>query len=133
LILVVDDCEDVRSVVVAQLRALGYRTLEAPDGTSAITLLKSTPKVDLLFTDMVMPGGMSGIQLGDAVRQLYPAIGILYTSGFTDELLRNGSDRPLAGVHLLMKPYRKHELARTVREALPRKESGRGAAYARAH
>jgi len=133
LILVVDDSEDVRSVVVAQLRALGYRTLEAPDGTSAITLLKSTPKVDLLFTDMVMPGGMSGIQLGDAVRQLYPAIGILYTSGFTDELLRNGSDRPLAGVHLLMKPYRKHELARTVREALPRKESGRGAAYARAH
>jgi len=129
LILVVDDSEDVRSVVVAQLQALGYRTLEAADGTSAIALLKKTPKVDLLFTDMVMPGGLSGIQLGDAVRQLYPAIAILYTSGFTDDLLRNGTDRPLAGVRLLMKPYRKYELAKTMREVLPRKENGGDMAF----
>jgi signal transduction histidine kinase len=131
LILVVDDSEDVRTVVVAQLKALGYRTIEAADGASAIALLKTTPRIDMLLTDMVMPGGLSGIQLGDTVRQLYPAIGILYTSGFTDDLLRNGSDRPLAGVHLLMKPYRKHELARTVRDALPPRENGYETAYAK--
>ena len=70
LVLVVDDNTQVRSTVVAQLVELGYRTLEATDGASAINLLKATSAIDLLFTEIVMPGGMSGVQLGETARRI---------------------------------------------------------------
>jgi len=120
LILVVDDNAEVRDMVMAQLAELGYHTLEAADGASAVDLLKATPGVDLLFTDIVMPGGMSGVQLGEAARQIRPKICILYTSGFTEVSVRNGTAKAIGEDQLLSKPYRKSELARKVREALAR-------------
>ncbi len=120
LILVVDDNADVRNMVVAQLATLGYLTLEAADGASAFDLLKATPGIDLLFTDIVMPGGMNGVQLGESARRIRPEICILYTSGFTEASLRSGKAKIITGDQLLSKPYRRSELARTVHEALAR-------------
>jgi signal transduction histidine kinase len=120
LILVVDDNARVRDTVTTQLAELGYRTLEAANGALAIDLLKATPGVDLLFTDIVMPGGMTGVQLGEAAKQLRPEIGILYTSGFTEASLRGETAKGMAKYQLLSKPYRKRELAEKVRRALSR-------------
>ncbi len=118
LILVVDDNASVRHMVVKQMADLGYRTLEAVDGASALELLGATAGIDLLFTDMVMPGGMSGMQLGEAARQLRPGLPILYTSGFTEASLGNAAARALGGDQLLSKPYRKSDLAKKLRRAL---------------
>ena len=118
LILVVDDNASVRSTVVAQLGQIGYRTLEAGDGASAVALLEATPGIDLLLTDIVMPGGMNGVQLGEAAKRIRPELRILYTSGFTEASVRSANANAIASQQLLSKPYRKQELARKVREAL---------------
>ena len=118
LILVVDDNASVRSTVVAQLGQIGYRTLEAADGASAVALLEATPGIDLLLTDIVMPGGMNGVQLGEAAKRIRPDLRILYTSGFTEASVRGATANAIASQQLLSKPYRKQELARKVREAL---------------
>jgi CheY-like chemotaxis protein len=120
LILVVDDNAAVRKTAVAQLVELGYRTIEAADGASALDVLKAPPGIDLLFTDIVMPGGMSGVQLGEAAQQIRPGLRILYTSGFTEASLTNGTAKAVARERLLSKPYRKHELAQILYEALSR-------------
>jgi two-component system, cell cycle sensor histidine kinase and response regulator CckA len=118
LVLVVDDNTRIRRMVSAQLATLGYCTLEASDGPSAVELLKTMPAIDLLLTDIVMPGGMSGVQLGDAARQIRPGIPILYTSGFTETSVDSGPARIVDGGQLLSKPYRKSELAEKVRKTL---------------
>jgi len=79
--------------------------------------LRQSPDVDLLFTDVVMPGGMSGRDLGTAAQALRPSLRILYTSGYTENaIIHNGRLDP--GVHLLSKPYRRRDLARKVRQVL---------------
>jgi CheY-like chemotaxis protein len=116
-ILVVEDDAMVRNFVVAQLRSLGYRTYTAASGAAALTEVDSGARFDLLFTDVIMPGGMNGRQLADAVLQRRPGIKVLYTSGYTeDAIVHHG--RLDAGVFLLPKPYRKSELAYMVRAAL---------------
>ncbi len=123
LILVVDDNDQVRSTVMAQLAELGYNALDAANGAAAIALLEARPGIDLLLTDIVMPGGMSGVQLGEAAKEIRPELRILYTSGFTEASIRNGTGKAIAGDQLLSKPYRKHELAREVHKALARKDN----------
>jgi CheY-like chemotaxis protein len=122
-VLVVEDDAQVRQLGVSHLRDLGYRVLEAADGPAAITVLRNEPNIDLLFTDVVMPGGMTGRDLAEQARALLPGIRVLYTTGYTeDAIVHQGKlDR---GVHLLSKPYRKRELARLVRAVLdePRKD-----------
>ncbi|HVO15243.1 MAG TPA: ATP-binding protein [Alphaproteobacteria bacterium] len=116
-ILVVEDDDLVRGHVVAQLESLGYRTLAAPNGAAALALVDEGARFDLLFTDVIMPGGMSGRQLADELTRRWPSLRVLYTSGYTeDAVVHHG--RLDAGVALLNKPYRKAELARKVREAL---------------
>ena len=116
-ILVVEDDELVRDHVVAQLQSLGYHTLAAPNGAAALALVDEGAKFDLLFTDVVMPGGMSGRQLADELRRRWPSLKVLYTSGYTENAIVHHG-RLDAGVALLNKPYRKADLARMVREVL---------------
>src|SRR5688572_2916342 len=116
-ILVVEDNPDVRRLVLRQLRDLGYEVIEAANGPQALKILDDGATIDLLFTDVVMPGGMTGRQLAEAAKTRRPNLKTLFTSGYTeDSILRLGKLDP--GVRLLSKPYRKHELATRIREAL---------------
>jgi len=118
-ILVVEDDELVRRFACQQLEALGYRVVEAADGQEALRKLEDHTDVALLFTDVVMPGGMNGRQLADAVAAARPEVRVLFTSGYTENaIIHHGRLDP--GVNLLAKPYRREELARRVREALDR-------------
>ena len=116
-IMVVEDDPLVRSLVVTQLKELGYRVLEAGNGPQAQVILQGGEPVDLLFTDVVMPGGMTGRQLADAVKPHRPNMKTLFTSGYTqDSIIHQGKLDP--GVHFLSKPYKKQDLAHKVRAVL---------------
>jgi PAS domain S-box-containing protein len=117
LILVVEDNADVRRTAVSQLRDLGYRTLEAGSGKEALAQLDGAPQIALIFTDIVMPGGMTGWELGTAVKAVRPDLPILYTSGFSESSVQD--DRAhLANRLFLPKPYRKRELAQKLQQLL---------------
>jgi signal transduction histidine kinase/DNA-binding response OmpR family regulator len=117
VILVVEDEPDVRSAVVLMLKDLGYRTIDAGNGQDALAILVSGTPVDLLFTDVVMPGEIQGRQLAQQAAQLRPGLKIVFTSGYTqDSIIHHG--RLDDGVHLISKPYRKEELARKLRSVL---------------
>ncbi len=115
-ILAVEDNRSLRLVVARQLKELGYRFLEAEDGPSALKVLESET-VDLLFTDIVMPSGMSGYDLAHAVVSRWPTIKVVLTSGFTAAKPKVSGEPP-ANIRLLPKPYRKSDLARILRETL---------------
>jgi PAS domain S-box-containing protein len=118
-ILVVEDDVLVRKYVITQIASLGYGTLQAANAAEALKLVDSGVPIDLLFTDVIMPGGMNGRQLVDAAIKLRPALRVLFTSGYTENsIVHHG--RLDAGVLLLAKPYRKPELARMIRVALSR-------------
>ncbi|PJI37359.1 MAG: hypothetical protein CTR53_20685 [Ferrovibrio sp.] len=120
-ILVVEDNPDVRKVVVTQLKQLGYQTLEADNGQVALNILKHEATVDLVFSDMVMPGGISGAKLVVLAHGQRPGIKILLTSGFAKGSVQGSEEIP-PGVEFLSKPYRRAELAaklRTVLDAKP--------------
>ncbi|MGE9009067.1 CHASE3 domain-containing protein [Leptospira interrogans] len=116
-ILVVEDDDLVRNFVTTQLQTLGYQTLDTADGPSALQAVKNGLPFDLLFTDVILPNGMSGRQLADEVVKHRPGIRVLYTSGYTDNaIVHQGRLDP--GVLLLSKPYRKSQLAKMIRQAL---------------
>lgn len=117
-VLVVEDNEDVRRSVVLQVRSLGYRVLEADNGEVALRILEGGEEdIDLLFTDVVMPGAPNGVTLSRRARQLRPGLATLLTSGFPGEAFRTDLELD-AGEALLSKPYRKLDLARALRVAL---------------
>jgi CheY-like chemotaxis protein len=118
-ILVVEDDELVRRYAASQLVSLGYEVIEATSGPGALRLLEQDVgrRIDLLFTDVVMPGGMNGRVLADAARALRPEMPVLFTSGYTENAIVHHG-RLDAGVQLLSKPYRRAELARRVSEIL---------------
>jgi PAS domain S-box-containing protein len=115
-VLVVEDDPDVREMVVAVLSDLGYRTLVAPTGPEALALLRNENSVDLLFTDIVMPAGMSGIDLARAANRLRPDLKVLLTSGYAGAVRAAPSDRP--EFPLLAKPYQVPALETKLREVL---------------
>jgi PAS domain S-box-containing protein len=116
-ILLVEDDALVREHALRLLRDLGYRVTEAASGIEALTLLRDGLQVDLLFTDVIMPGGLTGPQLAAAARALLPALPVLYTSGYTENaIVHHGRVDP--GVLLLHKPYRRATLAEKIRQAL---------------
>ena len=116
-ILVVEDDALVRNFVTAQLQGLGYKTLAAADGPAALAHDRKGEPFDLLFTDVIMPGGMTGRQLAEEVAKRRPGLKVLYTSGYTDNaIVHQGRLDP--GVLLLTKPYRKSQLADMIRHAL---------------
>jgi CheY-like chemotaxis protein len=106
LILIVDDEADVRLSAVAAIEAMGYRSLEAADAVEALDLLEHHPDVDLLLTDVRMPGDMDGAELAFTVRSRWPAIGIVVISGYFDPKV----SRLPPGAGFLSKPYRITEL-----------------------
>ena len=119
-ILIVEDDPGLRRVAMAMLGSLGYQVLEADDANMALDVMAEEPGIDLLFTDVVLPMGMNGIALAEQVRTLYPAIKILYTSGYARAAAVHG-DLPGEGARLVPKPYRKSALAKEVRQALDQK------------
>jgi PAS domain S-box-containing protein len=119
-ILVVEDNPDVRKVVVTQLRQLGYQTLEADNGQVALNILKHEATVDLVFSDMVMPGGISGAKLVMLARGQRPGIKVVLTSGFAKGSVQGNEEIP-PGVEFLSKPYRRADLAEKLRSVLDAK------------
>jgi CheY-like chemotaxis protein len=101
------------STVVANLHGLGYRTVLAQDARAALAMIESDERIDILFSDVVMPGGMNGAQLALAARQRRPQLKVLLTSGYTETALSDMHriDRLPEGVPLLHKPYRREDLA----------------------
>jgi CheY-like chemotaxis protein len=116
-VLLVEDNPHVRKVVAGQLDDLGYRVMEAENADAALKLLAQGESVDLLFSDVIMPGGIRGDELARAARALHPALKVLLTSGFALAAVQNGS-RGDEFKHLLSKPYRRAELAARLRAAL---------------
>jgi CheY-like chemotaxis protein len=116
-ILVVEDDPDVRGFLVAALGVLGYRIVAAEDGPAALALLDGLAQLDMVLTDVVMPKGMNGQQVAAAVRQRFPRVKVLYTSGYTaNAIVHQG--RLDEDVELLSKPYTRAILAQTVRRVL---------------
>jgi CheY-like chemotaxis protein len=117
IILVVEDNSGIRDVAVRHLSSLGYRTLSAVGGASALEIIRSDAPIDLLFTDVVMPGGLDGRTLADAARRERPGLKVLFTSGFTAAAASAATEDQF-GSNLLSKPYRKSDLARRIRVVL---------------
>lgn len=124
-IFVVEDNPNVRRTVIRQLHDLGYQTIEADSGAEAMGMVRNGASFDLLLTDVVMPGGMTGYQLADEVRAERPGSRILFTSGYTE--LAAASNQAARKEALLSKPYRKQDLGRAVRLALDNPATADGA------
>ena len=116
-ILMVEDDKLVREHGEQLLKSLGYRVVVASTGAEAIAMLKTHEPIDLLFTDVVMRGGMNGRELADQAAALRPSLPVLFTSGYTQNAnVHHG--RLEEGVHLLKKPYRRRDLAAKLRQLL---------------
>jgi CheY-like chemotaxis protein len=120
---VVEDDEAVRLTVVDTLVELGYRVLRANDGQSALTIIRSGVAIDVLFTDVVMPGPVASTEMVRRARLLAPQMQILFTSGFTRDAIVD-RDRLKPGVNLLSKPYGREELGRRLRQLLDGDRAG---------
>jgi len=117
VILVVEDDPDLRALAVKLLTTSGYAARAAGDGPSALSLLEATPRIDLLLVDVVLPGGMNGVELAKEARTRNPDLKVVYMSGYTENaILHQGV--VAEGVALIGKPFRRAELARKVRRAL---------------
>ena len=116
-ILVVEDDPFVRSSVILRVESLGYKVVLAVDGREAVMKLRTNPEIDMLFTDIVMPGGMSGWEVAELAQQMRPGLPTVFTSGYALEALVDQGRAPVKSI-VLTKPYRKAELAHRLREAL---------------
>ncbi|MGE0746663.1 MAG: response regulator [Rhodospirillales bacterium] len=118
-ILVVEDNNEVRMVTVAILKSLGYTVVEADTGPAALEVLRGPAAIDLLYTDVIMPGGMTGVALAREARALRPALPVLFTSGFAGAQIQEiaGPDKV---EDFLTKPVRRRDLAQKIREIFAR-------------
>nr|WP_083925551.1 PAS domain-containing protein [Sphingomonas sp. Mn802worker] len=123
-VLVVEDDEEVRATVVEMLTDLGYRVLKAPEATSALAVIESGIPIDILFTDVVMPGKLKSPELARKARERLPDLAVLFTSGYTENSIVHGGklDR---GIELLSKPYTRDALARKFRHVLANQQQRR--------
>ncbi|NKN00665.1 hybrid sensor histidine kinase/response regulator [Rhizobium leguminosarum] len=116
LVLVVEDDARVRRVAVARLVTMGYSVLEAENGRRALEILEQNENIALLFTDIVMPGGLSGDEVAGEARKIRPELAVLFTSGYSEPSL--ATHEVIAGAQWLRKPYTARELATKIRELL---------------
>ncbi|GAB3551382.1 hypothetical protein GCM10027343_35520 [Noviherbaspirillum agri] len=116
-VLVVEDDNEVRTTVVGMLGDLGYKVLQASDAQSALDIVEQGSKVDLLFTDVVMPGSLRSTELAKRAKEMLPELAVLFTSGYTQNAIVHGG-RLDPGVELISKPYTRQQLARKVRQVL---------------
>jgi PAS domain S-box-containing protein len=117
VILLVEDNEPVREFAKTQLLHLGYRVIEAANGKDALAILREHQDIDLLFTDVVMPGGLNGRELAHEARRLYPALKVLFCSGYAESAILHLGLLD-EDVQLLNKPYSRLQLARRIRGML---------------
>jgi CheY-like chemotaxis protein len=116
-ILVVEDHDELREHSAETLASLGYRVLTAADGPSALEILRTDHQIDLLFTDVVLAGGINGRKLAEAATDLRPGLPTLFTTGYTrNAIVHNGRLDP--GVALISKPFNIEQLARKVQQVL---------------
>ncbi len=123
IVLAVEDNVALRRVVVRQLKELGYRVIEADSAAAALAIL-ANQTVDALFTDIVMPGGTDGFELARQAIGRWPAIKVIFTSGYSEAKMTDTLGARAASVRLLSKPYRRQDLARLLREVLEDKPVG---------
>ncbi|MET4088565.1 ATP-binding protein [Bradyrhizobium sp. S3.5.5] len=116
-ILCVEDDRDVRQYVTVQLKSLGYQVISAANATEALAIVAEGTPFDLLFTDIVMTGGVNGRELAEQMVAARPSLRVLFTSGYAYDSL-HAQGRATMGAPLLAKPYRKAELARMLRRSL---------------
>jgi len=116
-LLVVDDEACLLELAEESLQALGYRVLTAGNGRQALERLAEEPAIDLLFSDVVMPGGINGYELAVNATAQHPGLKVLLTSGYTEKAV-TGNDQALFSANLLSKPYTQAELAQRVRALL---------------
>jgi len=116
-VLLVEDEENLRRAAARMLKSMGYSVFETASGPEALAYLRNGGQADLLFSDVVMPGGMTGVELAEIARSTWPDLKILLTSGYSEVLVRESSNR-LDGVQLIGKPYRKQQLAAKIQELL---------------
>jgi CheY-like chemotaxis protein len=118
-VLVVDDEPTVRMLVMEVLEELGYHAIEAGDGASGLKVLQSDARIDLLITDVGLPGGMNGRQMADAARVGRPDLRILFITGYAENaVVGNGHLDP--GMHVMTKPFAMDALAGRIRELIER-------------
>ncbi|HEY2707088.1 MAG TPA: ATP-binding protein [Caulobacteraceae bacterium] len=122
-VLVVEDDDEVREVAVAMLTEFGYRVLKARDAAAALVIVDSGIPVDLIFTDVMMPGALRSPELARRAKERLPRVAVLFTSGYTQNAIVHGG-RLDPGVELLAKPYTREALARKIRHVLANKPSG---------
>ncbi len=116
-VLLVDDEPSVRLLITETLEELGYDWLEAADGAAALKFLQSTRRIDLLITDVGLPGGMNGRQLADAALVARPALKVLFITGYAETaVIGNGSLQP--GMHIVTKPFALETLGRRIKEII---------------
>jgi len=127
-VLVVDDEVDLLDIAVAYLEQMGYTALQAIDGDSALALIERDKDIALVITDVIMPGGMNGVELVQKIRQLLPDIKVIYSSGFPADALAERSGTVVDGL-LLHKPYQRAEFDVMVRRALEGNESNTGQVF----
>jgi PAS domain S-box-containing protein len=118
-ILIAEDDEEVRTTAVEMLTDLGYRVYKAKDAATALNIIEKGHAIDLLFTDVVMPGALKSPELARRARERLPSIAVLFTSGYTENAIVHGG-RLDDGVELLPKPYSRDALARKIRQVLTR-------------
>jgi len=121
LILVVEDDPDLRETMVGQVQSLNYETLEAETAAEALSVVERHPELDLMLTDIVLPGGENGRQLAEKVGAMRPGLCIVFMSGYAEG---SASDGGPPDIVLLQKPFRRQELSATLREALEGRDSG---------
>ncbi len=119
-VLVVEDSPEVAEVATAYFQQLGYMVKQVANAHEAVELLGNDPKIDLVFSDILMPGGMTGLELGHAVRQLYPEMPVLLTTGYSS----SAQDAVSQGFVVLQKPFDIAALGSCVREARRSKLEG---------
>jgi PAS domain S-box-containing protein len=116
-VLVVEDDDDVREVAVSMLTELGYRVVKARDAAGALVIVDSGIPIDLIFTDVMMPGTLRSPELARKAKERLPNVAVLFTSGYTQNAIVHGG-RLDPGVELLAKPYTREALARKIRHVL---------------
>ncbi|NJM29656.1 MAG: PAS domain S-box protein [Rhizobiales bacterium] len=119
-ILVVEDQEAVRAVACGFLEDFGYDVVEAEDGFQALARLQEHPDIDLMFSDVVMPGGMNGFDLAQAASGMRPKLRIVHTSGYPKGAMVHQDEPRFREGFIIMKPYRREELQKIIREAFER-------------
>ena len=118
VILVVEDETQVRQLAEMVLVSLGYTVVTAGDAAAAVRIAREQPRIDLLFTDVVLPNGATGLELASQLAAERPDMRVLFTSGYSDDILQRGGDADHAP--LISKPWSREELARAVRTLLRR-------------